>query len=96
MKVRKIVSTFSGYDLDGTIDHAIHVLECERKEFGGDAQIDWDTLDPYSDTFSFAVSVLRDETPEEETRRLAAEEKHAEEQEARERKQFELLKKKFE
>lgn len=91
-KVKKMVASL---DISySTLESALEEIKRHINDYGADATIETYEL-PYEDHEYLGIFKYVDETDEEMTRRIALEERYAEEKEKRDRAEFERLSKKF-
>lgn len=98
--IKVVVEDVSPYEFDTTLSSVKEKVDELIKEHGPDAHLDWDPDHwfPYDSSPSprFRIRIDREETDEEYKARLEQERKIKEDQDERDRKEFERLKKKFE
>lgn len=87
--------SYSGYDLEGSPDEIIELMERLKTDFPGKSlQLNWEQ-DRFDDSYSFNLYEVRKETPEEAALRVEKEKEQQRHHEARERAEYERLAKKF-
>ena len=92
------LSSLSGYDIDGDLDTVIENLirlKNENTEYDH-LRLDYTQDDPYDDHYSFVVYGVRDETKEENDKRLRREDAKKQAFEEGEKAQLAKLKVKYE
>jgi len=87
------VDSISFYDLEGSVDTAIQILQRVQEKYPG-CKLSKQPI-PYDDGDYLAVQQERPETDAELKRRLENMDRHAADQEARDRAEFKRLQKKF-
>ena len=90
---KKIEEYVDRYDFEGTVDSVIEKLQKWKEKYGPDTRIDWDTDYEGSDVVN--VYIDREETDAEYVDRITRENIQRMQQEAREKAEYERLKKKF-
>lgn len=87
--------TIDGYQLDGTIDHAIERLQKLKEEYPDkNLELSWEQ-EKYEDSYSFHLYEIRPETEKERKVREDAEKARQDRLRAKELEQLEALKKKY-
>jgi hypothetical protein len=103
MATRKIISAtveeVSPYDFDTSLANVKERIDEWIKKYGADARLDWDAnfYYPYEQNPSprYTLKIQRPENDEELEKRTAQEKKWQDEREARDRAEYDRLKKQF-
>jgi len=94
------VEVFSPYELDGMLGDIVAKLVVYVEQYGADARLDYSSYgysrSPYEgDSPGFRIIVQEEESDEEYAARIAKEKEEAKDIESKERKQLEVLLKKY-
>lgn len=90
-KITVDVEDLSLWEFEGTLDDIKRRVNDLYEKYGGDARISYGQYDRWDDSYSFRVSVTRDETDEERDKRLKEEKAAKDSREERERKELASL-----